>query len=119
VLARNVGLVEVALPGAEVRDGNGNPVASSPIERGVVFEALRADVYTVSTPRDQVLVVANVADPRYARINRTRLSGADAKADQSETPARVWITELWTLLLLVAGAFLLFEWAVFTRPRTV
>lgn len=119
VLARGMGSVEVALPGAQVRDGSGNPVAASATEQGVVFETSRADVYTVSAPSGQVLVVANAADPRYAQINRTRLSGAGATADQRKTSGRVRITELWALLLLLAGAFLLFEWAVFTRPRII
>jgi hypothetical protein len=119
VLARGMGSVEVALPGAQVHDGSGNPVAASATEQGVVFEASRADVYTLSAPSGQILVVVNVADPRYAQINRTRLKGGDATAVQLETPARSWITELWALLLLLAGAFLLFEWTVFTRPRMV
>ncbi|HWH49716.1 MAG TPA: BatA domain-containing protein [Burkholderiales bacterium] len=118
-LSRKVGSVEVDLPGGEVRDGGGNPVAASPTERGVVFEAARADVYTVSSPQDQVLVVANVADPRYAQINRTRFGRSDAGAGSVETTVGAWITELWAPLLLLAGAFLLLEWTMFTRPRAV
>jgi hypothetical protein len=63
--------------------------------------------------------VANVADPRYAQINRSRLSGRGATALQRDASARAWNGELWVLLLLFAGAFLLFEWAMFTRPRAV
>ena len=50
VLVRGLGSVEVPLRGAQVRDGSGKPVAVSPTDRGVVFEAPRADVYTVSAP---------------------------------------------------------------------
>ena len=119
VLARGLGSVEVALPGAQVRDGGGNSVAASVTAQGVVFEASRADVYTVSAPSGEMRVVANVADPRYAQINRSRLSGGDATAVQRDASARAWNAELWALLLLLAGVFLLFEWAVFTRPRAV
>jgi hypothetical protein len=119
VLTRGLGSVEVALPGARVHDGSGNSVAASATAQGVVFEASRPDVYTVSAPSGEILVVANLADSRYAQINRTRLSGGGATAVQRDTSARAWNAELWVLLLLLAGAFLLFEWAVFTRPRTV
>ena len=119
VLTRGLGSVEVALPGAQVHDGNGNPVAASVTAQGVVFEAARADVFTVRSPDGLIMVVVNVADPRYAQINRSRLSEDNATAVQREASARGWNAELWMLLLLLAGAFLLFEWAVFTRPRTV
>jgi len=63
--------------------------------------------------------VANLADPHYAQINRSRLSGGGAIGLQGGDSTRAWNAELWALLLLLAGAFLLFEWAVFTRPRAV
>lgn len=119
VLARGLGSIEVALPGAQVRDGSGNSVAVSVTAQGVVFEAPRPDVYTVSAPSGDMRVVANLADPRYAQINRSRLSGGGATALQHDASTRAWNMELWALLLLLAGAFLLFEWAVFTRPRVV
>lgn len=119
VLARGLGGIEVALPGAQVRDGSGNSVAASVTAQGVVFEASRPDVYTVSAPSGEIRVVANVDDPRYAQINRSRLSGGGSSALQRDAPAGVWNAELWALLLVLAGAFLLFEWAVFTRPRAV
>lgn len=119
VLTRGLGSVEVALPGAQVRDGSGNSVAASATAQGVVFEASRPDVYTVSAPSVEIRVVANLADPRFAQINRSRLSGESAMALQRNASAGAWNAELWALLLLLAGAFLLIEWAVFTRPRAV
>ena len=119
VLTRGLGSVEVALPGARVRDGSGNSVAASATAQGVVFEASRPDVYTVSAPSGEIRVVANLADPRYAQINRSRLSGGDATALRHNASAGAWNSELWALLLLLAGAFLLIEWAVFTRPRAL
>jgi len=118
VLTRGLGSIEVALPGAQVHDGGGNSVAASATAQGVVFEASRPDVYTANAPSGEVWVVANVGDPRYAQINRSRFSGG-ATALQRHASARNWNAELWALLLLLAGAFLLVEWAVFTRPRAV
>ena len=115
VLVRGLGSIEVALPGGQVRDGSGHPVAASATARGIVFEARNADVYSVSSPSGQAFVVANLADPRYALINRTRLNDGDATGVSGQPSARFWSAELWMLLLLLAGALLLVEWAVFTR----
>ena len=118
VLTRELGSVEVALPHAQVHDGSGRPVAASPTSQGIVFEAPRADVYTVSGPAGgRVLVVANVADPSYALINRTRLGDAQRTLLADEAPGPIWRAELWMLLLLCAATALLLEWAVFTRRR--
>jgi hypothetical protein len=73
----------------------------------------------VSAPSGEIRVAANLTDPRYAQINRSRLSGGSATALQGNASAGPWNSELWALLLLLAGAFLLIEWAVFTRPRAV
>jgi hypothetical protein len=117
VLARGLGSVEVALPQARVHDGSGKPVAASPTSEGIVFEAPRADVYTVSSSSRRVLVVANVAESSYALINRTRLADGHSVSVADEAPAPFWPAELWMLLLLIAGALLLAEWVVFTRRR--
>jgi hypothetical protein len=119
VLVRGLGNIEVALPLAQVRDGSGNPVAASETARGIVFDAPRADVYTVSGPTGRVKVVANVADPHYALINRTHLGGGETTRVGGAAAAPFWKAELWMLLLILAGALLLVEWAAFTRRRTV
>jgi len=115
---------------AEVRDGGGKPVAVSRTDRGVVFEALHPDVYTVSAPvpgeqvpgeqipAEQILVVANVSDPDYSLINRTHLADTAAAPAGGRSPARFWSMQLWMLLLLFAGALLLVEWTAFTRRFT-
>jgi hypothetical protein len=111
VLTRATGSIEVALRDATVRDGGGRPVAASATARGIVFDAARPDVYSVSNARSRVLVVANLADPRHALINQTRLGGRTAAG------ATGWLqgVELWVLLLVLAAALLLIEWDVYTR----
>ena len=118
VLVRGLGTVEVPLRAAQVRDGTGALVAVSPTDRGVVFEAPRADVYTVSAPDGEVLVAANATDPDYALINRTRLAEAAAAPVAEGASAGLWGMELWMLLLLLAGALLLIDWAALTRRFT-
>lgn len=116
VLVRPLGSIEVALPDAQVRDGSGNLLAASVTDQGVVFEAPRADVYTVSAREKRILVVANPRGPQAALINRTRLG--ESVPIPAVTSAGFWNMELWILLLLFAGALLLVEWAAFTRRIT-
>jgi hypothetical protein len=85
VLTRGLGSIEVGLRGGQVRDGDGRPVAASATAQGIVFEARHADVYTVSSPSGEVLVVANLSDPRFALINQTHLSGSAAAGAKGET----------------------------------
>jgi hypothetical protein len=112
VLARPLGSIEVPLRHGKVRDGSGNSIAASPTAQGLVFDAQQADVYTVSSPAGQALVVANLPDPSYALINNTHLTADGAPPNGS---GRLWNAELWMLLLLLAVAFLLVEWTVYTK----
>ncbi|HWQ38900.1 MAG TPA: VWA domain-containing protein [Burkholderiales bacterium] len=115
VLTRALGSIEVALHNAEVRDGGGNSVAVSATAQGVIFEAQRPDVYTVSKGAEQVLVVANLLDPRRALINDTRLEGTSVASAMSHAFAAATGVQPWKLLLLLAAVLLLVEWAVYTR----
>ena len=118
VLMRRLGSVEVPLHASEVRDSAGNLVAVSPTDRGVVFAALQSDVYTVSAPERQVLVVANLADPRISLVNASRFAeGAPAPAAAGAL-ARFATIEPWIILLGVAAALLLVDWLAFTRRYT-
>jgi hypothetical protein len=90
-------------------------VAAAATAQGVVFEAPRADVFTVSAPGRQVVVVAGLTDPHFALINRTQLNGLADPAPAGRTTARSWDLEPWMMLLLLAIAFLLVDWAVFSR----
>ena len=111
-LLRALGSIEVALPHAQVRDGRGAPVAVTETADGVVFEARRPDVYTVSAGPQRIQVIANVLDPREAQINRSVLSGENAPTGSAH---QRWSIEPWTLLLLVAAALLLLEWTAYVR----
>ncbi len=117
VLTRQPGTIEVALPGAQILDGNNEPVASAATPRGVVFEAPGTDVFTASAPNGRIIVVVNVTDPDYARINRTALPERAKALPESKASVQRRRFELWDALLLLAVAFLLMEWFVFNRPR--
>jgi hypothetical protein len=114
VLTRGLGSIEVAVPNAEVRNGSGRPVATASTVHGVVFQAPSPDVYSVSGRDGQILVVANLTDPRFVHINQTTLAAGSGAAGGS-SPTSPWYPEPWMLLLLAACVLLVVEWAVYTR----
>jgi hypothetical protein len=63
-------------------------------------------------------VAANVTEPDYALINRSRLAGAAATPVPEAASAGPRNMELWMLLLLSAWALLLIDWTAFTRRFT-
>jgi hypothetical protein len=118
VLARALGSIEVPLRAAQVRDGDGKPVAVSVTDRGIVFEATQPDVFSVTAAGREVLVVANLADPRVSLVNASRFAAAAAAPDDASRPAPFALPEPWIVLLVVAAALLLVDWAAFTRRYT-
>jgi len=116
--ARSIGTVHVPLINGYVVDGGGARIASRATPNGTVFEALRPDVYTVHAGARQLKVVANLLDPRVADINHSRF--VDRPPSIGQQPAGLRRpAEPWMLLLLIATAFLLIEWAAYTRRVTV
>jgi hypothetical protein len=115
---RGIGTVHVPLANADVIDGSGVRVVSRNTEQGTVFEAARPDVYTVRSGPTRLRVVANLLDPRVADINHSRFADR-APAQVARPAASRRPQELWIVLLVVGLAFLLFEWAAYTRRVTI
>ena len=117
-LTRPTGTVEVPLRDAQVRDGSGRAIAVSATEQGVVFEAPRPDVYTLTRAGKQAVVVASLSDPHAVLINRTPLEPVTAAMHAGSASPPWWGAELWMLLLWLAAGLLLMDWARFTRHGT-
>jgi hypothetical protein len=118
VLTRAPGQVEVPLHDARVMDGAGRPVPVLRSATGTVFEAPRPDVYTASGSAGSVQVAVNVLDPRHAQINRSVLAaGGDARL-LAAGAVRRWLAQSSAVLLALAAALLLVEWAAFARRVT-
>ncbi len=112
---RALGSIEVPVPHAQVRDGRGAAVPAVETTDGVVFEAQRPDVYTVTGEGQRLQVIAGVLDPREAEINRSAFGD---QASPSLPTFRQWSIEPVALLLLFAAGLLLLEWAAYTRRIT-
>ena len=119
VLSHEIGTIEVPLSGAEVRDGQGRPIATVQAPGATVFQANHPGLYTVSNAHERLHVSANVLDPAYAQINRSRF--ADRSPEQATLPIsnRGLSAEPWVLLLLLGVALLVADWLTFTRRMTV
>jgi hypothetical protein len=116
-LATGIGHVEVPVPHAQVRDERGEVLPSTATPAGTRFEARHAGVYTARNDERTLRVAVNLLDPQRARINDTALASQPwTPLLAAPAPLRA---ELWTVLLVVAAALLLFEWAMFTRRITV
>ena len=88
-----------------MHDGSGDLVDASATADGVVFEASGPDVFTVSAASGRILVVANVADPHYAQINRSRFNENGEFVAQRNEFAGGLDTELWVFLLVLSCVF--------------
>jgi hypothetical protein len=119
ILVRAPGQVEVPLREARVTDGTGRSLPVLRTAAGTVFEAARPDVYTARGSAGTVKVAVNVLDPRYARINDSVFAAGGGAAVPVIGAVRRWLAQSWAVLLALAAALLLVEWAAFARRMTV
>jgi hypothetical protein len=117
-LSRGLGSVEIALAGAKVTGPDGNAVAAVSIPGATIFDAARPGVFTVANETSAIRVVANVTDPQFSDVNRSRFAGAAGAGAPTVSRARLNF-EPWVLLLLFAVALLALEWLAYVRHRTV
>jgi hypothetical protein len=113
-----IGMVHSSLFDATVTDGSGARVASRNTPEGTVFEAARPDVYTLRAQSQTRKVVANLIDTRVADINHSRFANRPASAAAPVSVKRQ-PADPWAMLLWVAAALLLAEWAAYTRRITL
>ena len=116
--AHGLGQVEVPFADAKVTGLDGRPVATLSVAGATVFEADRPDVFTVASSAGTSRVVANVIDPQFSAINRSRFSTKTAPPARALSAPR-FAFEPWVALIAVAVALLSFEWLTYTRHVTV
>ena len=109
-----LGAVRVALPDAEVRDGQGHLVESRTAAGVTIFDAQRPDLYTLRSGNARVLVAASLLDSHLADVNASRF--ANAPAPVAAPPGLP--LERWVLAVLACMALLMFDWAAYVRRVT-
>lgn len=109
-----LGVVRVALPNGEVRDGRGHLVESRTAGGVTIFDAQRPDIYTVRSGNAHVLIAAGLMDSRLADINASRFAHTPVPA----TALPGVPLERWALAVLACMALLVFDWAAYVRRVT-
>lgn len=83
-----------------------------------MFDAARPGVFAVASGAIAARVVANVVDPLYSDVNRSRFAVAAVAGSQGGSTPRFGF-EPWVGLLALAVALLSLEWLAYARHRTV
>jgi len=117
-LSRGLGYVEIALAGAKVTGPDGDAVAAVSTHGATIFDAARPGVFTAANDTRAIRVVANITDPQFSDLNRSRFGGASGAMAPTVSLAR-FNFEPWVLLLLFAVVLLALEWLAYVRHRTV
>ncbi|MCC7548762.1 MAG: hypothetical protein IT532_13430 [Burkholderiales bacterium] len=110
------GTIEVALPDAQVSDGNGVAVAARTVGASTVFDGPRPDVFTVRAGTRTLQVAVQPAAPQYAAINRTTL--AEAAPGAAVAAAAGPLPGAWLTLALLAAVLLAIDWLLYSRRVT-
>lgn len=119
VIVRELGLIEVPVPGARVLAPDGLPIPSYAFGQSSVFEIDRPGLFTLITSDQRSRVVANLFDRKVSAVNASRITPAEPRTGN---PAGVqWASgfDAWFTLLLAAALLLLFEWWTWNRRLTV
>jgi hypothetical protein len=114
-LRRPPGIVDVAMPGAQIRDIDGRSIPSRDTAEGIVFEAADPGLYVASKGDARQYVAVNFANRQYSDINNSHIR-ENAKP-QSENP--ILHRELWFYMLCAAALLFGLEWFTYHRRITV
>jgi hypothetical protein len=114
-LRRSPGIVEVGIPGAQIRDIDGRSIPSRETRDGVVFEAADPGLYVASKGDTRQYVAVNFANRQYSDINNSHVR--EGAKPQAENP--ILHRELWFYMLLAASLLFALEWFTYHRRITV
>jgi hypothetical protein len=114
-LRRSPGVVNVPIPGAQIRTIDGRTISSHDHAGGTTFEADIPGLYVASQANERQYIAVNFADHQLSEINNSRLK--ESKTARSEAPLvrrELWFYMLCAALLLVGA-----EWFTYHRRITL
>lgn len=115
-----LGTIAVDLEGAQVTDLEGRDVPVRTSGDKTSFVPGAPGLYSARGATGELVVSANLLDPRISDVNASVLAGSEtAFAAGSTITAGGSSSELWTLLLIAALILVLVEWWTFHRRMTV
>jgi len=114
-LNHSPGIVELALPDAQVRDGDGQIIRSDRQLGKTVFSANEPGLYSAAQDDKLVHIAVNLANPDLSDINRSAFASTATTAG-----GNAWFhRELWFYMLLSAVGLLGIEWFTYQRGFTL
>ena len=114
-LNHSPGIVELALPDAQVRDGDGKIIRSDRQLGKTVFSANEPGLYSAAQHDNFVHIAVNLANPDLSNINRSIFTSTATVPRRS-----AWFhRELWFYMLLSAVVLLGIEWFTYQRGITL
>ena len=114
-LNHSPGIVELALPDAQVRDGDGQIIRSDRQLGKTVFSANEPGLYSAAQDDNFVHIAVNLANPDLSNINRSIFTSTATVPRRS-----AWFhRELWFYMLLSAVVLLGIEWFTYQRGITL
>jgi Aerotolerance regulator N-terminal len=116
--AHGLGAIEIPYANAKVTRFDGKLLTTINGAHTTVFDAAQPGVFTVTSDAGVEQFVANVIDPQFSDINRSRFAVEPQRLARSFGATRFGF-EPWVALLVFAVALLAFEWVTFTRRATI
>jgi hypothetical protein len=114
-LDHSPGIVELALPAAQVRDGDGKIIRSDRQLGKTIFSANEPGLYAATQDDNLLHIAVNLANPDLSNINRSVFTSTSPAARRS-----AWFhRELWFYMLLSAVVLLGIEWFTYQRGITL
>ena len=118
ILTQGLGHLEVPYANARVTGLDGRSITAVNTAGATIFDAAQPDVFTITTNVATSRIVANIIDPRFSDINRSRFGAEPQRVAHSVNAARFGF-EPWVALLTIALLLLAFEWLTYTRRVTL
>jgi Ca-activated chloride channel homolog len=114
-LRRSPGVVDVPLPGAQIRTIDGRTVASTAYLSGATFEADDPGLYVAVQANERQYIAVNFANHRYSDINNSRVR----ESASLRVAGSILHRELWFYLIVAALALIGGEWWTYHRRITL
>ena len=114
-LRRSPGVVDVPMPGAQIRTIDGRTVRSNNYAGGTTFEADDPGLYVALQANERQYIAVNFADRRSSDINNSHVR----ETPNAPSFASILHRELWFYMVMAALLLIGAEWFTYHRRMTL